>query len=255
LSADEKDSIRAALTADPLSRLVGSPQAARSAPADAERGRTKPQPAPAKPKPAPALRLFSHMEALPRIEKAESLEEIASLIAGCQMCGLSERRTNTVPGEGDPQADLMFIGEAPGYNEDVQGRPFVGRAGKLLDDMIRAMGFDRGQVFIGNIIKCRPPNNRDPHPDEMKTCEPFLHRQLELIRPRVICALGRIAIQTLLRSTQPISKIRGKWHAYKGIPLMPTYHPAYLLRNPNGKRPAWEDLQAIMAKLEELKGA
>jgi len=169
------------------------------------------------------------------------------------MCGLAAGRTLTVFGEGNPRAELMFVGEGPGYHEDVQGKPFVGRAGALLTQMIQAMGFQREEVFITNIVKCRPPGNREPEPDEIRACEPYLKRQIELIRPKVICALGRISIQGLLRDTTPISKVRGKWRTYQGIPLMPTFHPAFLLRNPGQKRTAWEDLKAVMTKMAELK--
>ncbi len=143
----------------------------------------------------------------------------------------------------------MFVGEAPGYHEDIQGRPFVGRAGELLTKMIEAMGLRRDDVYIANIVKCRPPGNRDPLPEEILACEPYLKRQIELIRPKVICALGRIAIQGLLRETTPITQLRGQWRTYQNIPLMPTFHPAYLLRNPGGKRFAWEDLKAILVRM------
>jgi DNA polymerase len=149
-------------------------------------------------------------------------------------------------GVGNPSAELMFVGEGPGADEDVQGEPFVGRAGQLLTKMIEAMGFARSQVYIANVVKCRPPGNRDPEPDEIEACEPFLKAQIAAIRPRVIVALGRFAVQTLLRDTTPISRQRGRWREYEGVKLMPTFHPAYLLRNPAEKKPAWDDLQLVM---------
>jgi DNA polymerase len=149
-------------------------------------------------------------------------------------------------GVGDPAASLMFVGEGPGADEDLQGEPFVGRAGQLLTRMIEAMGFARSEVYIANVVKCRPPGNRDPEPDEIEACEPFLKAQIAAIRPRVIVALGRFAVQTLLRDTTPVSRQRGKWREYEGVKLMPTFHPAYLLRNPAEKKPAWDDLQLVM---------
>ena len=157
--------------------------------------------------------------------------------------------TALVFGEGNPEADLVFVGEAPGADEDAQGRPFVGRAGQLLTKIIVAMGLKREEVYICNILKCRPPGNRNPQPEEIAACEPFLIRQLEAIRPRVICALGTFAAHTLLKSEAPISVLRGRFHSYQGIPLMPTYHPAYLLRNPGAKKQVWEDVQMIMKTL------
>jgi DNA polymerase len=175
------------------------------------------------------------------------IEELAGKVAGCRLCRLSESRTNTVFGTGDPGASVVFVGEAPGKEEDLSGEPFVGRAGKLLDRILDAIDFSREQVYIANILKCRPPNNRDPNENEVSCCEPYLQRQLELIEPEVICALGRIAAQTLLRSKSALGKMRGKIHYYNGIKLIATYHPAALLRNPNFKRPAWEDMKMLRA--------
>ena len=155
-------------------------------------------------------------------------------------------------GVGSPDAELVFVGEAPGRNEDLQGEPFVGDAGQLLDKMIVAMGLRRPQVYICNIIKCRPPGNRNPEPDEIAACEPFLRKQLEAIRPRMIVCLGKFAAQCLLRSDAPISRLRGQFHTYEGIPLMPTFHPAFLLRNPAAKREVWSDLKQVMAALDRL---
>ncbi|UCD30656.1 MAG: uracil-DNA glycosylase [Planctomycetota bacterium] len=176
----------------------------------------------------------------------------------CNNCNLHQTRTNTVFGQGHPAARLVFVGEAPGAEEDRQGLAFVGRAGQLLTKMIEAMGLTRDEVFICNILKCRPPNNRDPAPDEVISCRPYLDKQLEIIKPEVIVALGKPAAQTLLNTKAAISALRGKWHDYyisgsplagQATPLMPTFHPAYLLRNPAGKARAWADLQQVMQKL------
>lgn len=164
-------------------------------------------------------------------------------IARCTACDLYQTRTHTVPGTGDRHADWMLIGEGPGEQEDLKGEPFVGRAGKLLDEMIRALGYRREQVYITNVVKCRPPGNRDPRPEEVAACEPFLQRQIALVRPKIILAVGRIAAQALLRTKVPLARLRGKAHDYGGIPLIVIYHPAYLLRNPAAKRQAWEDLK------------
>jgi DNA polymerase len=173
-----------------------------------------------------------------------TLDEIAVEISNCQRCQLHETRINTVPGVGMSPANWMFIGEAPGQNEDQQGLPFVGRAGQLLDAMIAALRMQRSDVFIANTLKCRPPGNRDPLPAEVTECEPFLHRQLAVVKPAVIVALGRISAQLLLKSSEPLGKLRGRVHQYgnTGIPLVATYHPAYLLRNPQQKSRAWKDL-------------
>jgi len=181
---------------------------------------------------------------------AKTLREIREEIGDCGRCKLCSTRKNIVFGTGNPNATLMFVGEAPGADEDIQGEPFVGRAGQLLTKMIQAMGFSRGEVYIANIIKCRPPENRNPQPDEIAACSPFLLKQIETIRPKVICALGTFSAQTLLETQQKISALRGKFHDYHGVKLLPTFHPAYLLRNPNEKKTVWEDLKKIM---EELK--
>ena len=171
----------------------------------------------------------------------------------CQKCILSQGRTNAVPGEGPKDAEIMFIGEAPGFHEDRQGRPFVGAAGKYLEDLLATIDLDREEVYIANVIKCRPPGNRNPEPDEISACLPFLHRQIVAIKPRYICTLGAVAAQTLLDTQAPIGRLRGRFHAYRGIPLMPTYHPAYLLRNPEHKRDVWQDVQKLMAALGDRK--
>ncbi len=187
----------------------------------------------------------------------EELEKIAREVRRCCQCGLGETRTNGVPGEGAPDARILFVGEAPGADEDAQGRPFVGRAGQLLDKIINAMGLKRSDVFICNILKCRPPGNRDPRPDEITNCLPFLQMQLALIQPEVIVALGAHAARTLLNTNQAIGRLRGRFHDYYFSPdaapikLMPTYHPAYLLRNysPDNRRRVWEDMQKVMAQV------
>lgn len=179
----------------------------------------------------------------------ESLEELKKTLSNCQKCKLSQCRTNIVFGSGNSQARLVFVGEAPGRDEDLSGEPFVGRAGQLLTKMIEAMGLSRNDVYICNVVKCRPPENRDPEADEIAACEPFLKQQLAQIKPEIIVGLGRYACQTLLASKTPMSHIRGIWHHYEGILFMPTFHPAYLLRNPPAKKEVWQDLQQVMAKL------
>jgi uracil-DNA glycosylase family 4 len=179
-------------------------------------------------------------------DKALLLDEMAASCANCEKCRLSEGRTRVVFGAGNPDADLVFIGEAPGYHEDQQGIPFVGRAGELLTKIIKAMQFERSEVYICNIIKCRPPENRDPYHDEVEQCEPYLMRQIEILEPKVIVCLGRHATTTLLRNVQGISYVRGKWQKFQGIPVMPTYHPSYLLRSPAQKAKVWDDMKKVM---------
>ncbi|MEA3471133.1 MAG: uracil-DNA glycosylase [Thermodesulfobacteriota bacterium] len=181
--------------------------------------------------------------------KARRLEDIREELGDCRRCDLYRTRKNLVFGEGSPEAELVFVGEAPGESEDIQGKPFVGRAGQLLTRIIEAMGLKRSDVYICNILKCRPPGNRNPRPEEIQICEPFLIKQLQAIRPTVICAMGTFAAKTLLQTEMPISKLRGRFHTYQGIELMPTYHPAYLLRNPGGKKQVWSDMQMIMEHL------
>jgi DNA polymerase len=183
---------------------------------------------------------------------AQGLALLRDDIGDCRRCKLAPLRTNLVFGVGNPNADLVFVGEAPGADEDAQGEPFVGKAGQLLTKMIEAMGYSRADVYICNVLKCRPPGNRDPEPDEVAQCEPFLKRQLAAIRPRMIVALGRFAVQCLLRDGSPISRLRGNMRSYEGIPLMPTFHPAYLLRDPSKKKLAWEDLKAVNAALARV---
>jgi len=184
-----------------------------------------------------------------REKPAGLLERIRFELGDCHRCRLGQTSTRLVFGAGSPDADLLFVGEAPGRDEDLKGEPFVGRAGQLLTRIIQAIDLRREDVYICNVIKCRPPENRNPLPEEIESCEPFLLKQVEAIKPKVICALGKFAAQTLLRTDAPISTLRGRFHDYHGIPLMPTYHPAYLLRNPKMKREVWEDVQKIQRKL------
>jgi uracil-DNA glycosylase family 4 len=179
----------------------------------------------------------------------DSLAQISADLQGCTRCKLCEGRKTIVIGEGNPHAELMFIGEGPGENEDLEGRPFVGKAGQLLDKMIEAMGLKREQVYIANVVKCRPPGNRDPEPDEVQACAQFLFRQVSSIQPKVIVALGKFAAQTLLQSETPISRLRGNFHIYGGFKLMPTFHPSYLLRSPSSKKEVWADLQLVAKEL------
>jgi uracil-DNA glycosylase len=182
----------------------------------------------------------------------KDLGEIREEIGDCKRCKLCEGRTHIVFGVGDPHAKLMFVGEGPGRDEDLQGEPFVGRAGQLLTKMIEAMGLKRSQVYIANIVKCRPPDNRYPEPEEVETCLPFLLQQIDAIRPQVIITLGNLASQTLLKTKAGIMSLHGNFQDWNGMQVMPTYHPAFLLRNPNMKKPCWEDLQKVMALMKTL---
>ncbi|HUK41872.1 MAG TPA: uracil-DNA glycosylase [Candidatus Acidoferrales bacterium] len=182
--------------------------------------------------------------------QAKDLEELRAAIGDCQRCKLWSGRTHLVFGVGNPRAKLMFVGEGPGRDEDLQGEPFVGRAGQLLTDIItKGMGLKREDVYICNVIKCRPPDNRNPEPDEVESCEPFLKKQVDLVKPKIIVGLGKFAVQTLLQTKVPITRIRGNWHSYHGIKLMPTLHPAYLLRNPADKKLVWEDIKKVMKEM------
>ena len=185
------------------------------------------------------------------LDKPLTLEDIREELGDCRRCPLHQGRNNLVFGEGNPNTDLVFVGEAPGADEDIQGRPFVGRAGQLLTKIIEAMGLTREEIYICNILKCRPPGNRNPKSEEIEACEPFLIKQLQAIKPKVICALGTFATHTLLGTNVPISALRGRFHSYQEIKFMPTYHPAYLLRNPGAKKQVWEDVQMIMKALKE----
>ena len=179
----------------------------------------------------------------------DSYDELAARIRACTLCRLSATRTQAVVGAGNLDADLMFIGEAPGRDEDLAGEPFVGRAGQLLTDIIKAMTLRREDVYIANVIKCRPPENRNPEADEMNSCRPYIKRQIELIKPRVIVTLGRFALQSTMQKPLAISTVRGEWLRYGQIKVMPTYHPAYLLRTPSAKKDVWNDMKKVMAEL------
>lgn len=184
-------------------------------------------------------------------QNGETLDDIRVALGDCTRCKLHKLgRKQIVFGVGNPNADLMFIGEAPGRDEDIQGFPFVGRAGQLLTKIIEAIGLTREQVYIANVIKCRPPENRNPEPDEVKTCEPFLFRQIDTVRPKVIVALGTFAVKTLLKTDDPISRLRGRVYNYRGAKLVPTFHPAFLLRSPDRKRDTWEDMKKARALLQ-----
>ncbi len=202
---------------------------------------------------APQVRQAIDALAEPRpTDPARRLAEIRADLGECTRCKLHRGRTKLVFGVGNPEARLMFVGEGPGAEEDLSGEPFVGRAGRKLDEMIRAIGLDRPDVYIANVVKCRPPDNRDPEPDEIETCAPFLARQIEAVRPRVIVTLGAPATRTLLGTRVGITKLRGTWHEYRGIPVMPTYHPAFLLRQytPENRRKVFDDLKAARARMD-----
>ncbi|MFC1631535.1 uracil-DNA glycosylase [Candidatus Omnitrophota bacterium] len=181
----------------------------------------------------------------------KSLSGLAQEVAKCTLCSLHKTRNNPVFGQGNPRAKLVFIGEAPGRDEDLQGLPFVGRAGALLTKIIEAMGYQRENVYICNILKCRPPQNRNPLPSEIFACRDYLRQQLEFIQPKVICCLGKYACSSLFNQDFPISKLRGQFQDYHGIKVMPTFHPAYLLRNPEAKQPVWQDMQKVMKELKK----
>ena len=213
--------------------------AKKGAPASAKKRET-----PAEPIQAPGSK------ASKRDENFEQIEAELNRAGGCKACKLCQGRNRIVFGVGTPKTRLVFVGEAPGEQEDLQGVPFVGRAGQLLDKMIEAMGLSRDQIYICNVVKCRPPENRNPEPDEIAACSGYLHRQLDVIRPEVIVTLGKFASQTLLQSETPISQLRGNFHEYRGAKLMPTFHPAYLLRNPSSKKECWSDLQQVARELK-----
>ncbi len=208
------------------------------------------QPAAAKRKDPPAeSKPWKKPETPAESIRPESLKDIREDLGECRRCKLCERRTHIVFGAGNAGARLMFVGEGPGRDEDLQGEPFVGAAGRLLTKIIQAIQLTRKEVYIANIIKCRPPGNRNPEPEEIRTCYPFLERQIQAIRPEFICALGSFAARTLLSTTQPISRLRGRFHNYKGIRVVPTFHPAFLLRNPERKRDVWEDMKMLMREM------
>jgi uracil-DNA glycosylase family 4 len=225
--------------------VVGYPRTPRPA------ARPAPPPPPAR-APSVAVTAVPVQEGLVEapIAAAGTLAALREAIGDCQRCKLAPSRTNLVFGVGNPRARLVFVGEGPGHDEDLRGEPFVGRAGQLLTEIItKGMKLRREDVYIANVIKCRPPGNRNPEPDEVASCEPFLVRQLALIGPQVIVALGKFAAQTLLRTKTPITQLRGAWYDYHGIQVMPTFHPAYLLRNPGDKRLVWDDIKKVMGVL------
>ena len=198
----------------------------------------------------PSVAVGAAPAAEPRGTAAPSLlDELRAVVTACEKCRLAKTRTQVVYGVGNPNADLMFIGEAPGRDEDLQGEPFVGRAGQLLTDNNKAMKLTRDDVYIANVIKCRPPENRNPEPDELDACRPYIRRQVELIQPKVIVTLGRFALQSLTERGYAISSARGQWLEYNGVKVMPTYHPAYLLRNPAAKKEVWADMKKVMTEL------
>jgi uracil-DNA glycosylase family 4 len=230
----------------PIKRVVVSAPAAMPV--------TRPAEGIAPPKAAPPVSVLpvvnaaSLFEVLDRVE-GDTLERIREDLGECTRCRLHERRNKIVFGQGNPRAELVFVGEGPGHDEDLQGLAFVGRAGKLLTQMIEAMGLTREQVYICNVVKCRPPENRKPEEDEVATCSPYLFRQLDVIRPKAIVCLGLTAAQALLKTKDSISRFRGQWFDYRNTKLLATYHPAYLLRNPAAKSEVWKDLQKVMAHL------
>lgn len=186
-------------------------------------------------------------------EQAQTLKELSQVVAACRLCRLRDGCRQAVFGEGYPQADIMLIGEGPGQAEDEAGRPFVGKAGQLLDNILTAVGLQRSEVFIGNVVKCRPPGNRLPLPDEVKTCLPFLQAQIRIINPKIVICLGALASQTLIDPGLRITRDRGRWVIKDGLEIMPTFHPAALLRDPRKKRPVWEDFKAVMKRYEQVR--
>ena len=243
------------LRAERQAAVPAEPAARAEAPAPAEPAARAELSAPQRPEagspPSPPAAVGDRpAAAVPDEERARRLQLLATEVSGCKLCQLHEARTQTVFSRGTSSSGLCFIGEGPGADEDAQGYPFVGKAGQLLDRMITAMGFERDEVYICNIVKCRPPENRKPTPDEMAACMPYLEKQLELVEPSVIVAMGATAVQGLLGTTGGITRMRGKWRLYKGrIAVMPTFHPAYLLRTPRAKRDVWEDLQAVLRQM------
>jgi len=233
--------------------ILREPSAAKAAPALVR----APEPVKAAPEPLRSPRAESRGPTAPTtvlpVIGGDTLDEIRRELGDCQRCKLCSGRKQIVFGSGNPKAELVFVGEGPGEEEDKQGIPFVGAAGQLLTKMIEAMKFSRDTVYICNVVKCRPPGNRNPEPDEIQACEPFLRAQLRVIKPKVIVALGKFAAQTLLREDTAITRLRGQWRQYEGIDLMPTFHPAYLLRSPDEKKKAWMDLQDVMKKLGTQK--
>jgi DNA polymerase len=233
----------------PLRASVAAPAAAAPRPAPAARVAAAPAPS-RRASPSPAASVAAPWRGDPA--RCASLGELHDAYAECQRCPLGQTRTRFVFGVGDPRAKVVFVGEAPGRDEDLQGEPFVGAAGQLLNKILAAIGFAREDVYIANILKCRPPGNRNPEPLEIASCEPILRRQIELIAPLILCTLGSFAAKTMLGANEGISRLRGRLHDYRGIPLVPTYHPAALLRNPSWKKPTWEDVQLLRREHDRL---
>jgi uracil-DNA glycosylase len=225
-----------------------APQPSRAA-AESPSGRWR-KDAPPIPGPGLTIALPPESPLARQLATMQSLDAVAELIRPCTLCELSKTRTQTVPGEGNPSADLMCVGEGPGATEDETGRPFVGAAGQLLDQILSAIDCPRNTVYIANIVKCRPPGNRKPFPDEATSCLPYLHRQIALVRPKVLLALGGTAAEWLLGTKQSLGNLRGRVHDFAGIPLVVTYHPAALLRNPNWKKPTWDDVRIARQLLD-----
>lgn len=247
-AAPEPAPVVIAAPPEPPSRIEAAPVAAQAAPVPVAAA------APALVEPAPPLLVVDPPVAqgdppLDRASRTAALTVIQREVAGCSACKLAQRRTQTVFARGNPEARLVFIGEGPGEQEDKQGLPFVGPAGQLLDKIIVAMQLDPDAVYVCNVVKCRPPGNRTPEPDEVAACTPFLLRQLGVVRPEVIVTLGRTATGFLLGSNAPMSRLRGQWHTYQGIPLLPTWHPSYLLREPAHKGETWSDMKLVMQRL------
>jgi DNA polymerase len=253
------EQIRAHVEYQRSTGVDGFPLAPRTAPVSAAAGAARHNapvtPAPAapasQPPPTGVAPVSGDLFTAPALQRAQTLEDLRTELGDCRRCKLWSGRTHIVYGVGNPRATLMFVGEGPGRDEDLQAEPFVGRAGQLLTEIItRGMKMRRQDVYIANVIKCRPPDNRNPEPDEIAACQPFLLRQIEIVTPKVLVALGTFAAQTLLGVRVPISRLRGRWHDYRGIKLMPTLHPAYLLRNPNDKKLVWEDIKLVLRELE-----
>ncbi len=255
---DQQEATPAATAATPAATAV-TPE---EAPAPVSRQRLGP-PVPAAPEPVPAAQPAVAQRVAVPMAGVQALDwtGLRDVVANCTACGLCHGRTQTVFGVGHREAHWMIVGEAPGEQEDLKGEPFVGRSGQLLDNMLRALGLTRDQapaerqVFIANTLKCRPPGNRNPTAEELASCEPFLIRQIELVQPKIILAMGRFAVQSLLRSSEPVGRLRGKVHQYQGVPLVVTYHPAYLLRNPRDKARAWDDLCRAAAVAQAASAA
>ena len=246
---------------------VAAPAASESQPRVPPTRAPAPRPETPRPPAPPAAETAPETPGRPHRPDVAALDwpTLQATVTACQACGLCKSRRNTVFGAGDPQADWMIVGEAPGEHEDLQGEPFVGAAGQLLDNMLRAMGLSRASgagagdaglkgAYIANVLKCRPPANRNPLPEEVAQCEPYLARQVALVQPKIIIAMGRFAVQSLLRSDEPIGRLRGRVHRFEGVPVVVTYHPAYLLRTPADKAKAWADLCLAMETVQDAAG-